>query len=59
MFVWAMGSRAPLMPPHTVNQRRSLDFILDTLSDGRRFRILCVGRRLQPRVPAGVAEKRE
>ena len=28
--------------PLTVNQRWSLDFVSDTLSDGRRFRILCV-----------------
>jgi hypothetical protein len=27
--------------PHAINQRRSLDFVSDTLSDGRRFRILC------------------
>jgi len=28
--------------PNTINQRWSLDFVSDTLSDGRRFRILCV-----------------
>src|SRR5712692_9189691 len=38
----ALGTRAPMMLPHTVNQRWSLDFVSDTLSDGRRFRILCV-----------------
>ena len=25
-----------------INQRWSLDFVSDTLSDGRRFRILCI-----------------
>jgi putative transposase len=38
----ALGTRAPLLPPARMNQRWSLDFIGDTLSDGRRFRILCV-----------------
>ena len=28
--------------PSAINQRWSLDFVSDTLSDGRRFRILCV-----------------
>jgi transposase InsO family protein len=28
--------------PTTINQRWSLDFVSDTLSDGRRFRILCI-----------------
>jgi putative transposase len=27
---------------HAVNQRWSLDFVSDTLADGRRFRILCI-----------------
>jgi putative transposase len=38
----ALGTRAPMELPHTINQRWSLDFVSDTLSDGRRFRILCV-----------------
>ena len=38
----AMGTRAPMLLPERLNQRWSLDFIADTLSDGRRFRILCV-----------------
>ena len=38
----AMGTRAPMMLPLAINQRWSLDFVSDTLSDGRRFRILCV-----------------
>jgi putative transposase len=37
----AMGSRAPIPLPNAINQRWSLDFASDTLSDGRRFRILC------------------
>ena len=37
---WARGRRWTL--PHTINQRWSLDFVSDTLGDGRRFRILCV-----------------
>jgi putative transposase len=28
--------------PIKINQRWSLDFVSDTLSDGRRFRILCI-----------------
>ncbi len=31
-----------MMVPSAINQRWSLDFVSDTLSDGRRFRILCV-----------------
>ena len=38
----ALGTRAPMMLPSRINQRWSLDFVSDTLSDGRRFRILCV-----------------
>src|SRR5689334_17703379 len=38
----ALGTRAPLAVPQGVNQRWSLDFLGDALSDGRRFRILAV-----------------
>jgi transposase InsO family protein len=38
----ALGSRMPMMVPAGLNQRRSLDFVSDTLADGRRFRVLCV-----------------
>ncbi len=38
----ALGTRAPIALPDGVNQRWSLDFVSDTLSDGRRFRMLCV-----------------
>jgi putative transposase len=38
----AVGTRAAMLLPKRINQRWSLDFIADTLSDGRRFRILCV-----------------
>ena len=37
-----MGTRTPLRLPSTINERWSLDFVADTLSDGRRFRILCI-----------------
>jgi putative transposase len=38
----ALGTRAPLALPQGPNQRWSLDFLHDQLSDGRRFRILAV-----------------
>ena len=38
----APGTRAPIAVPDGPNQRWSLDFVLDNLSDGRRFRMLCV-----------------
>ena len=38
----AIGTRAPMTIPQDANQRWSLDFVSDTLTDGRRFRILCV-----------------
>lgn len=38
----ALGTRAPMAVPQDKNQRWSLDFVSDTLVDGRRFRILCV-----------------
>ncbi|MCL4136903.1 UNVERIFIED_CONTAM: hypothetical protein GTU68_028190 [Idotea baltica] len=38
----ALGTRAPMATPQDRNQRWSLDFVSDTLVDGRRFRILCV-----------------
>jgi len=38
----ALGTRAPIELPHSINQRWSLDFVSDTLADGRRFRILCI-----------------
>jgi putative transposase len=38
----ALGTRAPIVVPLTINQRWSLDFVSDTLSDGRRFRILAI-----------------
>jgi putative transposase len=38
----ALGTRAPLALPQAPNQRWSLDFLHDQLSDGRRFRILAV-----------------
>ena len=38
----ALGTRAPMAIPQEPNQRWSLDFVSDSLVDGRRFRILCV-----------------
>ncbi|MFC4734903.1 IS3 family transposase, partial [Salipiger abyssi] len=38
----AIGTRAPMAIPQGPNQRWSLDFVSDSLSDGRRFRVLCV-----------------
>ena len=38
----ALGTRAPMAIPQDRNQRWSLDFVSDTLVDGRRSRILCV-----------------
>jgi len=38
----ALGTRAPLALPQGANQRWSLDFLHDQLSDGRRFRILAI-----------------
>ena len=38
----ALGTRAPMAVPQGADQRWSLDFVSDTLADGRRFRILCV-----------------
>jgi hypothetical protein len=35
----ALGTRAPMTLPDAINQRWSLDFVADALSDGRRFRI--------------------
>jgi putative transposase len=38
----ALGERRPIEPAQTPNQRWSLDFVSDQLTDGRRFRILAV-----------------
>lgn len=38
----ALGTRAPLTSPQGPDQRWSLDFLSDTLTDSRRFRILAV-----------------
>ncbi len=36
----ALGTRAPMAVPQGPNQRWSMDFVSDQLSDGRRFRIM-------------------
>ena len=38
----AIGTRAPMLIPLAANDRWSLDFVSDQLTDGRRFRILTV-----------------
>ncbi len=38
----ALGTRAPMTLPIRINHRWSLDFVSDTLSEGRRFRVLCI-----------------
>jgi putative transposase len=38
----ALGTRAPLILPQGPNQRWSLDFVSDMMTDGRRFRIFAV-----------------
>jgi putative transposase len=37
-----MGTRRPMLMPAQVNERWSLDFVSDALTDSRRFRTLCV-----------------
>lgn len=38
----AVGERAPLGVPSSPDERWSLDFMMDALASGRRFRILCI-----------------
>jgi putative transposase len=38
----ALGTRAPLTSPQGPNQRWSMEFLHDQLSDGRRFRIVAI-----------------
>ena len=38
----ALGTRAPMAIPQSANQRWSVDFVQDTLVDGRRFRALVI-----------------
>ena len=38
----AIGTRAPMMVPLGPNERWSLDFVSDQLTDGRRFRVLAI-----------------
>jgi putative transposase len=38
----AIGTRAPMVVPMVPNQRWSIDFVSDQLTDGRRFRVLTV-----------------
>ena len=52
----ALGTRAPLALPQGPNQRWSLDFLHDQLSDGRRFRILAILDDFTRECPALVAD---
>jgi putative transposase len=52
----ALGARAPLTLPQGPNQRWSLDFLHDQLSDGRRFRILAIVDDFTRECPALVAD---
>lgn len=38
----AIGTRSPMLLPEGPNERWSLDFVSDALSDGRRIRTLCI-----------------
>jgi len=38
----AIGTRAPMLVPRRPDERWSLDFVSDTFTDGRRFRILAI-----------------
>jgi putative transposase len=38
----AIGTRAPMLVPSAPNDRWSLDFVSDQLTDGRRFRVLTI-----------------
>lgn len=38
----ALGTRRPMLVPDRANTRWSLDFLSDTISDGRRFRVLAI-----------------
>lgn len=38
----ALGTRRPMLVPDRPNQRWSLDFVSDALTDGRRIRVLCI-----------------
>jgi hypothetical protein len=57
----ALGAWAPMAIPQDVNQRWSLDFISDSWTDGRRFRIPCIiddfNRRAWPNDEAGSCQR--
>ena len=38
----ALGTRIPMLVPDRPNERWSLDFVSDALTDGRRFRVLAI-----------------
>ena len=47
----ALGTRAPMTLPQGANQRWSLDFVSDMLTDGRRLRILAIVDDFSRRMP--------
>ena len=52
----ALGPRAPMAIPQDANQRCSPDVVSDTLSQARRFRLLCVSDDFSEECPASVAD---
>jgi putative transposase len=48
----ALGTRAPMVVPQRVNERRSPDFVADRFIDGCRMRILVVREHLAHDVAA-------
>ena len=52
----AMGTRRPMVTPLAPDQRWSLDFVSDELTDRRRFRILAVVDDCTREYPAPVAD---
>lgn len=54
----AIGTRAPMLIPMAANDRWSLDFVSDQLTDGRRFRVLTVVEFLNETLFSSLAQAR-
>ena len=54
----AIGVPSPMPLPLRPNQRWSLDFVHDQMTDGRRFRILAVVDDYNPRMPGAGGTRR-
>ena len=52
----AIGTRSPMLLPEGPNERWSLDFVSDALSDGRRIRTLCIVDDFTREAPAIVVD---